>query len=103
MSLNQPTVLRRKQQHAFLLSELIGEHTSVVSSGCKGVQGLSGLIIDETLNTLVIESHGVRKIVPKKTNEFFFPAFNARVKGITLIGRPEDRTKKLFHKLNKNK
>ncbi len=101
MSFNQPTVLRRKHQFAFLLSELIGEQVSVASSGCKGVQGLNGLIVDETVNTFVIESRGVRKKIPKKTSEFFFPVFNARVKGIDLIGRPEDRTKKLFHKLTR--
>jgi len=61
-------------------------------------KGLSGKVIDETYNTLKIETkNGKEKIIPKSSAIFIFTLPNkvkVMVEGKVLIGRPEDRIKK---------
>ena len=75
--------------------ELIGMETQVVGEGCES--GISGLIVDETKNTLVIDSGDRERTVPKKGNEFRFTYEGQRtvIRGSEILHRPEDRIKKV--------
>ena len=63
---------------------------------------LKGTIIDETKNTIKIESQGQEKIIPKKGSIFTFEipsGEKVEVIGDILSIRPEDRIKKRFKKI----
>ena len=89
----------QKQYNEFLASELIGKELSVVESTCKDFAKASGRIVDETTNTFVIDIRGtstVRKRIRIPKNCCVFQINNTKVDGSTLVGRPEDRTKKFL-------
>ncbi len=76
--------------------ELIGLEIEIVESKNKSLKGLKGKIIDETKNTITIEDDKTRKIMKsqimmktKIENKEYL------IDGRILIGRPEDRIKKL--------
>jgi ribonuclease P protein subunit POP4 len=78
--------------------EIIGLRASVASSRSLPHKGLSGLVVDETKNTLVIRVGKEEKIVPKKGRVFLFTLPNrkkARLEGGKIAFRPYDRPKKL--------
>ena len=77
--------------------ELIGLHVKIIECTDPNWKGKSGIILDETKNTFLIELKDKEKIIPKKTAIF---EFNYCGKKITLNGskiayRPEDRIKKI--------
>jgi len=77
--------------------ELIGLDAKVVKSANPSNLGMSGKIIDETRNTLVIRQNENDKVVAKDTAVFQFTLPNGtvvEVEGVAIIGRPEDRVKK---------
>ena len=81
--------------------ELIGLKVRVVSSSNSANAGISGKVVDETRNTLVVEKPDGREArIAKDTCVFSFEVNSAwvRVEGSILIGRPEDRIKKKFRK-----
>ena len=76
--------------------EFIGLHVKIKECKDPIWVGKSGLIIDETKNTFLIETKDKKKIIAKKTATF---EFDYGGKKITLDGskiayRPEDRIKK---------
>jgi len=76
--------------------ELIGLSMQIVDAQNKSLVGLAGEIVDETKNTLVIETtHGEKKIL-KKGARFLLhlPTTDVIVDGNVLLGRPEERIKK---------
>jgi len=78
-------------------SELIGLNAKVAKSTNRNSVGISGKVIDETRNTLVIRQNNDNKIVPKETTVIQFTLPNGtviEVEGNAIIGRPEDRVKK---------
>ena len=80
------------------LHELIGLNAKVAESSSLPHKGLSGLVIDETKNTLVIRVGLEEKIVPKKGRIFLFTLPSkkkARLEGDDIVFRPYDRPKKL--------
>jgi len=80
-----------------LQSELIGLNAKVTKSSNRNSIGISGKIIDETRNTLVIRQDDDNKTIQKETTTFQFTLPSGtvvEVEGNTLIGRPEDRVKK---------
>ena len=80
------------------LHELIGLHAKVAESLSTPHKGLSGLVIDETKNTLVLRTGCVEKVVPKKGRIFLFTlpsGEKARLAGDSIVFRPYDRPKKL--------
>jgi ribonuclease P protein subunit POP4 len=79
----------------FLLGELIGRSVVVAKSSQKEMQGLKGLVLDETRNTFLIETSKGRKLVPKTGNFFKFEGEKEVIEGLLLECRPEDRTKRL--------
>jgi ribonuclease P protein subunit POP4 len=81
--------------------ELIGIYSKVFKSSNKFLIGISGNIIDETKNTVSIETDNGVKIIPKDTSVFFFFFANeewVEIEGKILVKRPEDRIKKKYKK-----
>lgn len=91
-----------RNEYNLVRHELIGLKVKVLDAKNKSLKKISGMVVDETYNTLIIEKENKkRKIVPKKGTVFLFYLENGkRVKviGDILIGRPEDRLKKRFPK-----
>ena len=78
--------------------ELIGLAVRVVDSSDKGLVGLTGIIVDETLRTLVVRrKDGRESRIGKRENAFEVttPKGPVRVVGAGIEFRPEDRTKKV--------
>lgn len=77
--------------------EFIGLEVQVIGSSHPAYLTIGGRVVDETKNTLVIESEGVEKTVPKPGNEFRFTYEGSEitVKGDEIRHRPEDRIKKI--------
>ncbi|MBD3312086.1 ribonuclease P protein subunit [archaeon] len=71
---------------------LIGKKVKIVSAANKALKGIKGRIIDETKNTLTIETEDKIKKVLKK--EVKLRINTAIIDGEELIGRPEERLKK---------
>ena len=77
--------------------ELIGLKVKVTNALDPHPGGISGIIRDETKNTLIVEAGAKLLVVPKKGTEFHFQlpsSETATVNGSRLLYRPEDRVKK---------
>ena len=86
-----------KAAATILQSELIGLNAKVTKSSNRNSIGISGKVIDETRNTLVIRQNDDNKTIQKETTTFQFTLPGGtviEVEGNALIGRPEDRVKK---------
>jgi RNase P/RNase MRP subunit p29 len=64
---------------------------------------LKGVVVDETLSTLVVRTEKGIKRIPKKGSAFVFPSLGAEARGEDFLCRPEERTKKLASKIEKLK
>jgi len=88
----------RRTRRNLRYHELIGLEVTVKDHTDPTMRGLSGRIVDETRNTLVIESvDGRERIVPKHGGVFVFKlGARERVElaGTSIEGRPEDRLKR---------
>jgi ribonuclease P protein subunit POP4 len=81
--------------------EFIGLKVKVVKSLNPSCVGLSGRIVDETKNTFKILHDNNEKILIKRdcTFHFILPDKTIiEVDGKVLIGRPEDRVKKIIRR-----
>ncbi len=75
--------------------ELIGLQVRVVRATDPGQMDLSGRVVDETRNMLVVEVDGVDKHIPKQGNRFRFDIQGGlELEGDEIRFRPEDRVKK---------
>lgn len=78
-------------------SELIGLEAEVTDAKNKSLIGLKGLIVDETKNTISIETkEGIKNVI--KAQVMLTVMFEGRafqIDGKILVGRPEDRLKKI--------
>jgi len=82
---------------AIVQSELIGLKAKVVKSNNPSYVGISGSVVDETRNTLVIKHESRDKIVVKDQAVFQFTLPSStviEVEGSAILGRPEDRVKR---------
>ncbi|HLD02903.1 MAG TPA: ribonuclease P protein subunit [Candidatus Nanoarchaeia archaeon] len=79
-----------------LRHELIGSDAEVIRASNKSLEGLKGRIIDETKNTLVLETNDKTRRILKKniTMKIKMKKQTIQVEGNLLVGRPEDRLKK---------
>ncbi len=78
-------------------SELIGLNAKVAKSTNPDSAGITGIVINETRNTLTIRHNDTDKTIPKETSTFQFTLSNGtivEVEGSAIMGRPEDRVKK---------
>jgi len=79
--------------------ELIGLETRVIRSSNQSQIGIRGKVLDETQKTLTILQGNKEKRIVKETSTFLFTLPNktvVEVDGKVLIGRPEDRVKKII-------
>jgi ribonuclease P protein subunit POP4 len=76
--------------------ELIGKHVTIIECTDPSWANQSGLIIDETQKTFLIETPKQQKRIAKQTATFAFEYHGKQtiVKGSRLVYRPEDRIKK---------
>jgi ribonuclease P protein subunit POP4 len=76
--------------------ELIGRTVTIIECSDPSWVHLSGLIIDETQQTFLIETNKKQKRIAKQTATFAFEYHGKKtiVKGTRLVYRPEDRIKK---------
>lgn len=79
-----------------VLHELIGLKVKVMASRDKRQNGLAGNVVDETKNTLLIETKNGAKRIIKKTSKFRFYAGKKSfvVDGIEINFRPDERIEK---------
>ncbi len=85
-----------------LSHEYMGLQVRVSNSTDKSRIGLTGKVVDETKNVMIIESNGIEKKVPKAEAEFEFTLGKekAKVKGKKILYKPEQRLKILWKKRN---
>ncbi|MCD6465537.1 ribonuclease P protein subunit [Candidatus Bathyarchaeota archaeon] len=84
-----------------LQDEFIGLNVKVVKCTNPSCIGLSGKIIDETRNTFRILCKGEEKVLIKENCIFHFTLPDktvVEIDGKVLIGRPEDRVKKVIRR-----
>ena len=74
-------------------AEFIGEKVQISYHSDPSLCGVSGMIVDETRETMVIETEGVRKIISKRPARFMFE--DGEVLGSKIAYRPQDRIKKV--------
>jgi len=82
---------------AFVQGEFIGLNAKVVKSTNPSYVGITGKVIDETRNTLVIRHENEDKVVFKGVAVFHFTTPDGtvvEVDGNVIMGRPEDRVKR---------
>lgn len=79
-----------------LRHELIGLDVRILRDSNPSNVSISGKVIDESRNTLVIRHSGEAKMIAKKDAVFIFelPDGGVEVEGRALVGRPEDRVKR---------
>jgi len=83
-------------EYDIVKDELIGRYVQIKECTDPTIVGMSGVIIDETKNTFLIETKNKQKRIAKKSAAFEFE-YNMKkilIKGSRLMYRPEDRTKK---------
>lgn len=73
---------------------LIGERARIVDAKNRTQDGIEGTIIDETKNTVEIETTAGRKKLIKKNITLALTDQHVAVSGELLVGRPEERIKK---------
>ena len=82
--------------------EFIGLSVEVTESTNEGLIGLHGIIIDETRNTIRIDTGKDEKIIPKESVRLLFTlpeGEKVSIDGKVILARPEDRIKKKFRKI----
>jgi len=77
--------------------ELIGMHVKITKCDDPSWIGRSGLIINETKNTFLIEIKGQQKMIAKNTAsfEFDYDGKKITIDGKKITHRPENRIKKV--------
>ena len=81
--------------------ELINLKVTVTHSSNPLHNGLNGIVIDETKNTLLIASGSKKRRIPKEGTTYGFTMTDGtfiEVEGELLLGRPADRTRKTFRR-----
>jgi len=76
-----------------LAQELIGCNIEIVDATNRSLVGIKGPVVDETMNTLVIDQGGRRKVLLKGHITFTTKIKDKRIKidGKKVIGKPEKR------------
>ncbi len=79
-----------------VLGELIGLKAEILASHDKRQRGIEGKIIDETKNTIVMETTEGRRSFVKKISRFRFytPDGTFEVEGKEICFRPDERIEK---------
>lgn len=85
------------------MHELIGLECDVIASTNHLQVGVRGVVVDETKNTLMLETPSGRKMVQKKGAKFKFKVNDDErvIVGDRIAYRPHERTKKLIWRRRK--
>lgn len=86
-----------KASTTIVQDEFIGLRAKIMNSSNPSYAGITGPIIDETRNTMVIRHKGEAKVILKAATVFQFTLPDGSVieiQGEAILGRPEDRVKK---------
>jgi ribonuclease P protein subunit POP4 len=77
--------------------EFIGLKVKILECTDPTWNGKSGLVLDETKNTFLIEIKNKKKMIAKKTAKFEFTINGEKISitGEKIVFRPEDRIKKI--------
>lgn len=73
---------------------LIGKEIVIVSVTGGTYKGLTGKVIGDKMNVVIIEKNGQKKMIPKKVctfDVFDNGEYMGQIQGSQLIGRPEKR------------
>lgn len=90
-----------RSKRNILRHEFIGLQCEVIASRNKCQVGIKGKVVDETRNTLLLETKRGLKRIEKEGRIFRFWLEDGSVvdvNGSYLLARPEDRIKKRFRK-----
>lgn len=87
--------------------ELIGLEIKIVKSSNPYILGITGVIVDETKKTFLIQTNShngesVEKLIQKDVSVFQFKVPDGtivEIDGKVLLNRPEDRIKKRYKKI----
>ena len=82
--------------------EFVGTNGTIVSSPHSGYLDVKGMVRGETRNTFLIEQQGEMKRIVKDQAVFHFKFSDGTVveiNGKLLVGKPEDRIKKIMKRL----
>jgi ribonuclease P protein subunit POP4 len=79
--------------------ELIGLKAKVVRARNASLVGIEGVVVDETKHMIMLDDGKRERKIPKSEVKLHFTLPNAvvEVDGKILIGKPEDRIKKVYH------
>ena len=83
--------------------EFIGLNVEVINSKHEKFIGIKGIIIDETRNTIRVDTGKNEKLIPKSDVVFLFTlpqGEKVSIDGKVITARPEDRIKKKFTKIS---
>jgi ribonuclease P protein subunit POP4 len=86
---------------AILQHELIGLQAKVVQSSNPSCLGICGRVVDETQKTFTILHQRKEKVIVKQTSVLHFTLVDGslvEIHGTALVGRPEDRAKKVVRR-----
>ena len=86
-----------------LAHEWIGLNARIRKSSCRAMEGITGKVVNETKNTIVLEDRGgIEKRIPKGSSVFEIeigPGNWVKIEGRAVCYAPEDRPKKLMKKI----
>ena len=74
-------------------TEFIGENVTISHHSDPSLCGVSGMIVDETRETVVIEANRLKKMESKRTAKYMLE--NGEIVGSKIAYRPQDRIKKV--------
>jgi ribonuclease P protein subunit POP4 len=81
--------------HEILNHELIGLEAEVLEDSNPSNMRIRGAVTDETMNTIVIDCGGAKRVAKKNAVfKFKLDGEAVKVEGSALQGRPEDRVKR---------
>lgn len=81
--------------HDIKYNELIGRTMKIISSTESSLDGIGGIVINETKNTFHLLHNGRKKIIPKSNCVFTFSNNSYSISGNELIGQPQNRLSKV--------
>ena len=90
-------MIKQKEVLDIIISPLIGKDAEIVDSDNASLIGIKGRIIDETKNTISLESEGAVKKIIK--SQIMLKLCGHIVPGKALIEKPEERIKAKTKKL----
>jgi len=93
--------VKKEMKHSprnIIYHELIGLYAKVIDSATQTYIGLEGKVVNESYNALIIQTGRGEKKILKHISKFMFTLpsdLKVIVDGSRIVGRPEERLKKI--------